>query len=173
MNDERLDLRFIGDAILREKAAPVERVDDRIRGVLREMEKIMRGESGAGLAAPQVGILLRMLIFLEIKKRGETGIVHKLINPKIIELSEKLCRMEEGCLSVQGPGGPVFADVDRPESAVVEYLDENGEKQTRRLSGFAARAVLHEMDHLDGILFVDYLSSAKREMIMRKTRKRK
>jgi peptide deformylase len=171
--NNKLKLFFVGDPILREKAEPVEKVTDEIRETLDEMEKIMRAESGAGLAAPQVGILKRMLVFMEIKKRGDEGIVHKIINPKIISESEKTCVIEEGCLSVQGPNGPVFAGVERPESVVVEWTDENGEEQARKFGGFAARALLHEIDHLDGILFIDYLSSAKREMVMRKVKKRK
>ncbi|MDR2769857.1 MAG: peptide deformylase [Rickettsiales bacterium] len=168
---EKLKLSFIGNPVLRETAAPVPVVDDSIRGMLGQMEKIMRAESGAGLAAPQVGKPVRALVFIELKKRGEAGTVHKIINPKIIRASEKKCRMEEGCLSIQGTDGPVFADVERPESVEVEYLDEHGQKHAREWSGFAARAVLHEIDHLDGILFIDHLSSAKREMIMRKVKK--
>jgi peptide deformylase len=169
----RIELRFIGDPILREKSEPVQKVDDDVREILAEMEKIMRMEAGAGLAAPQIGILRRMLVFMEIKKRGEAGIVHKIINPKIISQSREICAMDEGCLSVQGPGGPVFASVERPESIVAEWTDENGARQKKEFDGYAARALLHEIDHLDGILFIDYLSSAKREMVMRKVKKRK
>jgi peptide deformylase len=169
----KLKLVFVGDPILREKSAPVAEVDGEIRAALDEMEQIMRAESGAGLAAPQVGVLKRMLIFMEIRKRGEPGIVYKIINPKIVSRSEKTCVIEEGCLSVQGPSGPVFAGVERPESVVVEWTDENGARREKEFGGFAARALLHEIDHLDGILFIDYLSSAKREMVMRKVKKRK
>jgi peptide deformylase len=168
----KLKLHFVGDQILREKAAPVAKVDDKIREILSEMEKIMRAESGAGLAAPQVGILKRMLIFLEIEKHGEKITVYKCVNPKIISCSEKRVAIDEGCLSVQGPDGPIFAGVDRPESVVAEWIDENGAMQKKEFSGYAARAIQHEIDHLDGILFIDYLSSAKREMVMRKVKKR-
>jgi peptide deformylase len=168
-----ISLVFVGDPVLREVAAPVEKITDDVRRTLDMMERIMRGESGAGLAAPQVGILKRMLVFMEIKKRGEAGIAHRVINPKILSRSEKKRLMEEGCLSVQGPNGPVFANVERPESIVVEWTDENGERQKKEFGGLAARALLHEIDHLDGVLFIDYLSSAKREMVMRKVRKRK
>ena len=167
MND--LKLIFIDDAALRGRAAPVEKIDGEILRVLSDMEKILEDESGAGLAAPQVGIPLRMLLFAE--QRG--GKIFKAINPKILSKSEEKIVMSEGCLSVQGPDGPVFADVERPESVVAEWTDETGAARKKEFSGFAARVLQHEIDHLDGVLFVDYLSSAKREMVMRKVKKRK
>ena len=167
MNKARL--YFVGDAVLRMRATPVGEIDDNIRKTLDSMESLMRAERGAGLAAPQVGVLLRMIVFAEERD----GKVHKAINPKIISRSAKLVVMNEGCLSVQGPGGPVFADVERPESIVMEWADENGAPHREELGGIAARVVQHEVDHLDGILFIDYLSSAKREMVMRKVRKKR
>jgi peptide deformylase len=168
---KKLQLCFVGNPVLREKAQPVAVIDDNVRAILAEMEKVMRAERGAGLAAPQVGILSRMLVFMEID--GDESVVHRLINPKIISRSESRVVINEACLSVQGPNGPVFADVERPESIVVEWTDENGATQTREFSGFASRAIQHEIDHLDGVLFIDYLSSAKREMVMRKVKKKK
>jgi peptide deformylase len=168
-----MKLRFVGDSVLREKAAPVAPVDDGIRAMLAEMEKIMRAENGAGLAAPQVGVLLRMLVFADVEKRGAAGAVYKIINPKIISKSENLVEIDEGCLSIQGPDGPVFANVGRPESVLIEWTDENGGLRRHQFGGYASRAIQHEIDHLDGILFIDYLSSAKREMVMRKVKKRK
>ena len=169
----KLELLFVGSPVLREKAKPVDVIDDNVRDVLDQMEKIMRGERGAGLAAPQVGVLKRMLVFMEFEKRGGKGIVHKCVNPKIVSLSKELVIIEEACLSIQGLGGPVFANVERPESVVIEWTDETGAIRKKEFSGFASRAVQHEIDHLDGILFIDYLSSAKREMVMRKVKKRK
>ncbi|MDR1071296.1 MAG: peptide deformylase [Rickettsiales bacterium] len=163
-------LRFVGDAVLREKASPVAEVNGEIRALLDKMEKIMREENGAGLAAPQVGILLRMLVFVDVESRGAA---YKIINPKILSKSETLAAIEEGCLSIQGPNGPVFAVVERPETVLVEWTDENGGTRRQEFGGYASRAIQHEMDHLDGILFIDYLSSAKREMVMRKVKKRK
>ena len=169
MND--LKLRFVGDNVLREKAMPVAFVGDEIRAALSKMEKIMRDNKGAGLAAPQVGLLLRMLVFVDIEQKN--GRVCKLVNPKIIRQSDKIKKMEEGCLSILGPDGPVFAEVSRPESVEIEWTDENGKMRSGEFSGYAARAVLHEMDHLDGVLFLDYLNPVKREMVMRKVKKRK
>ncbi|MDR3208369.1 MAG: peptide deformylase [Rickettsiales bacterium] len=167
-----MNLRFVGDPVLREKAAPVSEVNDGIRATLDKMERTMRAENGAGLAAPQVGVLLRMLVFADIGKRG-SGVVYKIINPKIVSRSEKQIVIDEACLSIQGPNGPVFADVRRPESVLVEWTDETGRTRREEFGGYASRAIQHEMDHLDGILFIDYLSSAKREMVMRKVKKRK
>jgi peptide deformylase len=171
MND--LKLSFIGAPALREKAWPVPEVNGDVRKALDKMERIMRAENGAGLAAPQVGLMLRMLVFVEIEKRDDTAVVYKMVNPKIISRSASLVDMDEGCLSIQGPDGPVFANVRRPESVVVEWTDTDGTRKRREFSGYASRAVQHEIDHLDGILFIDYLSSAKREMVMRKVKKRK
>jgi len=154
------------------RAFPVSEINGDIRALLDIMEKIMRSESGAGLAAPQIGVLLRVLVFVEIKK-GEPGVVYKMINPKIVSKSDFTVSIEEACLSVQGANGPVFVDVMRPESVVVEWTGENGELATKEFGGFAARAVQHELDHLDGVLFIDHLSSVKREMVIRKVKKRK
>ena len=96
-----------------------------------------------------------------------------MINPKIISKSEETCVMEEGCLSVLGADGlPVYSNVRRPESVTVEWTNENGNKVQTQMSGVLARIVQHETDHLDGVLFVDYLSGAKREMLMRKVNRR-
>ena len=164
-----MTLRFVGDPCLRERSKPVGKVDAEILRVLEKMEEIMKAEAGAGLAAPQIGVNLRMLIFAY--ERG--GKILKVINPKILARSEKTVVMNEGCFSVQDMDGPVFADVERPESVVAEWADERGCAHKKELSGFAARVIQHEVDHLDGILFIDHLSSAKREMVMRKVKKRK
>ena len=168
----KLRLHFVGENILREMAAPVREINDDVRAQLSAMEKLMREESGIGLAAPQVGISKRMLVFIELDETGERKNVYKIINPKIVSRSEEFIELEEGCLSVQGPNGPVFAPVSRPKSVTVEWTDENGAHMIRDFDGFAARAIQHEMDHLDGILFIDYLSTVKREMVMKKVKKR-
>jgi peptide deformylase len=165
-----LQMRLCGDLILREKCSPVGRITSEIRESLDEMAAIMDEWKGVGLAAPQVGILRRFLVMMN----PDTKEVLKMINPSILSRSEKACVMNEGCLSVLGPDDlPVFADVSRPESVLAEWTDENGVSRKREFSGVSARIVQHEIDHLDGILFIDYLSSTKREMVMRKVRKRK
>lgn len=170
---DKLQMKLCGDLILREKCAPVDDVSQ-IADIMDEMVAMMDDQHGVGLAAPQVGIASRFIVMKEVKNRKDPGIVHKMINPKIISKSENTCVIEEGCLSVLGPDDfPIYADVERPESVVAEWTNEKGEKQTKEFSGFVARIVQHELDHLDGILFIDYLSSVRREIIMRKIRKRK
>lgn len=165
-----LEMRLCGDPILREMCAPVEDIDGELQRVLYEMVKIMEDQKGVGLAAPQVGILKRFIVI----RNPETGELFKLINPKITSKSEGKIILEEGCLSVLGPDDlPVFADVARPSAVTVEWTDENKKPHTAEFSGNMARIVQHETDHLDGILFIDYLSSVKREMVMRKVKKRK
>ncbi|MDR1826417.1 MAG: peptide deformylase [Rickettsiales bacterium] len=167
MNDVRL--RFVGDPVLRARADEVSVISADVLNVLSEMENILKREAGAGLAAPQVGVPLRMLVFMA--ERG--GPIFKAINPKIISHGDDSVVMSEGCLSVQGEDGPVFVDLERFESVVVEWIDEVGVRHEEKFSGFAARVMQHEIDHLDGVLFIDYLSSAKREMVMRKVKKKK
>ena len=165
-----LEMHLCGDSILREVCVPVETIDGELQRVLFQMVRMMEEQKGVGLAAPQVGILKRFLVMLN----PDTGELLKIINPKITSKSEGKIIMEEGCLSVLGPDElPVFADVARPSTVEAEWTDENGKTRTAEFSGAAARIIQHETDHLDGVLFVDYLSSVKREMVMRKVKKRK
>ena len=165
-----LQMKLCGDLVLREKCAPVGEITPDILHALDEMVQMMRDQNGVGLAAPQVNITKRFLVMMN----PDTEEVFKMINPKILTKSEKVVTLEEGCLSVLGPDDlPVFADVTRPESVEVEWMDENGKQLAAHMSGLPARIVQHETDHLDGILFIDYLSPVKREMVMRKVRKHK
>ena len=169
----KLEIKLVGHPLLREIASPVTDITPDILRTLNEMADMMENAMGVGLAAPQVGISKRFFVMKELVSRDDVGILHKMINPRILSKSDDVAVLEEGCLSVLGIDGPVFAKVSRPESVVVEWTNENGEKRTHEFSGVAARVVQHEIDHLDGILFVDYLSSAKREMLMNKVKKRK
>ena len=165
-----LQMKLCGDLVLREKCAPVDEITPDVLHAMDEMVAMMREQSGVGLAAPQVDITKRFLVMMN----PDTEEVFKMINPRIVSKSDALVTMEEGCLSVLGPDDlPVFADVTRPESVVVEWTNEKGKKLTAEMSGLPARIVQHETDHLDGILFIDYLSPTKREMVMRKVRKHK
>ena len=133
-----------------------------------EMVEMMREQNGVGLAAPQVGILSRFLVMMD----PDSETVYRMINPRIVSYGSDTCIMEEGCLSVLGNDGlPVFANVSRPDSVVVEWTDEAGDKKMAQMSGTPARIVQHETDHLDGKLFIDYLSPLRREMLMRKVKK--
>jgi len=165
-----LQMKLCGDLVLREKCAPVTEITPDVLDIMNEMVGMMRDQNGVGLAAPQVGQLKRFLVMMD----PDTETVFKMINPKIITRSADLCTMEEGCLSVLGPDNlPVYANVTRPQSVDVEWTDENGQQLYAHMSGFPARIVQHETDHLDGILFIDYLSPVRREMVMRKVRKHK
>ncbi|MCL2748946.1 MAG: peptide deformylase [Alphaproteobacteria bacterium] len=171
---KKLQMKLCGDLVLREKCAPVENITPKILDMLRDMTEMMDEQSGVGLAAPQVGIPLRFIVMKEVKDRKDPGISHKMLNPKIISKSEKTCVIEEGCLSVLGSNDlPIYADVERPESVTAEWTDETGVRHRKEFDGLTSRIIQHEIDHLDGILFIDYLSPVKREMVMRKIRKRK
>lgn len=165
-----LQMKLCGDLVLRQKCAPVEHITAELLATMDEMVAMMDEQNGVGLAAPQVGILSRFLVMMDPDSKQ----VFRMINPRIVSRSEKTCRMEEGCLSVLGNDGlPVFSHVVRPESVVVEWTDENGDSKMAEMSGLPARVAQHETDHLDGILFIDHLPSVKREMVMRKVKKRK
>ena len=160
-----LQMKLCGDLVLREKCAPVADITPELLNTMDEMVKMMQSQNGVGLAAPQVGITQRFLVMMD----PDTNEIYRMINPKILSKSEETVVMEEGCLSVLGPDGlPVYSNVRRPSSVVVEWTDENGDKLSAQMSGVPARIVQHETDHLDGVLFIDYLSGVKREMLMRK-----
>lgn len=165
-----LQMKLCGDLVLREKCEPVDKITPDILAMLDEMVGMMHEQNGVGLAAPQVGMLKRFLVMID----PDSNQVFKMINPKIITRSDDVCTMEEGCLSVLGPDDlPVYSNVSRPKSVVVNWTDEMGREMGAEMSGLPARIVQHETDHLDGILFIDHLSPVRREMVMRKVRKRK
>lgn len=165
-----LQMKLCGDLVLREHCAPVDDITPEILKNMDEMVKMMRDQNGVGLAAPQVGVTKRFLVMMN----PETEEVFKMINPVITSRSTDTVVMEEGCLSVLGPDYlPVYANVSRPAVVTVEWMGGDGKKYAAEMSGIMARIVQHETDHLDGILFIDHLPSAKREMVMRKVRQRK
>lgn len=165
-----LQMKLCGDLVLRSKCDAVDTIDTELLKTMDEMVAMMHGQSGVGLAAPQVGILKRFLVMMD----PESNQVFRMINPEILSHSDKTCTMEEGCLSVLGPDNlPVFANVTRPESVTVKWTDEQGRECRADMSGVPARIVQHETDHLDGKLFIDYLPPVRREMVMRKVRRKK
>lgn len=165
-----LQMKLCGDLILREKCSPVDDITADILQNMDEMVGMMRAQNGVGLAAPQVGVTKRFLVMMN----PETEEVFKMINPVITSHSDDVAVMEEGCLSVLGSDNlPVYANVTRPAVVTVEWTGPDGKKYAAEMSGIMARIVQHETDHLDGILFIDYLSPVKREMVMRKVRRRK
>ena len=160
-----LQMKLCGDLVLREKCTPVTDITPELLNTMDEMVSMMKAQSGVGLAAPQVGITQRFLVMMD----PDTNEIYRMINPTILSKSEETCVMEEGCLSVLGSDGlPVYSNVRRPASVVVEWTNEHGDKLSAQMSGVPARIVQHETDHLNGVLFIDYLSGVKREMLMRK-----
>ncbi|MBR3281425.1 MAG: peptide deformylase [Clostridia bacterium] len=144
-------IREIGDELLRKKSRPYEKVDDKARELLQDLyDTLKQTDDGVGLAAPQVGVLRRAIVVdLSMDEENPQG-PFKLINPVIVKKSgSQVCR--EGCLSIPGKLG----DVERPKKVTVEALDENGKKITIKADGLLAVVLCHEIDHLDGVLFVD------------------
>lgn len=153
-------------AILRAKARPVGAADaDRVRDLVPAMLAAMYAAPGIGLAAPQVGAGLRLAV-VDMQADDVRAPMH-LVNPEIIRVSEEWATREEGCLSLPGQ----FAEVSRPARVVVRYLDLEGAKKEIEAEGLLAACLQHEIDHLDGVLFVDHLSALKRNMILRRLAK--
>ncbi len=156
------------DPRLKLKAKPVEKVDQEIRRLMDDMLQTMYLAPGIGLAAPQVGVLKRVLV-LDVAKEGEKPAPLKLANPEILWKSEELATYSEGCLSLPEH----YADVTRPAEIKVRYLDEQNEIRELHAKELLATVIQHEMDHLEGTLFVDHISSLKRGIILRKLAKAK
>ncbi len=156
------------DPILRKKSEPVEKVDDHLRKLMREMLETMYEAPGIGLAAIQVGILKRLIV-IDLARENEKKNPLFLINPEIIYRSKDTSIYEEGCLSLPGQ----FAEIERPSECTLKYIDLNGNKKELKADGLLSTCIQHEVDHLDGILFIDYLSKLKKDMIIKKLVKHK
>jgi peptide deformylase len=156
------------DPRLKIKAKPVKQVDDQLRQLLDDMVETMHAAPGIGLAGPQVGADLRILV-IDLARDGAPPAPMKFINPEIVWASEETRPWEEGCLSLPEQ----FAEVERPVEVKVRYLDETGKKQEVHARELLAVCLQHEMDHLEGILFVDHISALRRNMILRKMTKTK
>tara|TARA_Y100000590_G_scaffold237720_1_gene267514 strand:+ start:1978 stop:2502 length:525 start_codon:yes stop_codon:yes gene_type:complete len=154
--------------ILREKSLPVEKVDKEIQKLMDDMLETMYAAPGIGLAAIQVGVPKRVIV-MDLARENESKNPMYFINPEIIKKSENNSTYEEGCLSVPGQ----FAEIDRPDKCHIKYLDYNGEHKEIKAEGMLATCIQHEMDHLEGILFIDYLSKLKKSMIIKKLSKQK
>ncbi|WP_257461335.1 peptide deformylase [Archangium lipolyticum] len=153
------------DPILKQKARPVTRVDDSIRTLVKDMFETMYAADGVGLAAPQVGVLQRVIV-LDTRPRQPESQPLAMINPEIIGLEGKTT-YNEGCLSIPGES----EDVDRAAVVTVKYLDTEGQEQTLTCDGLLAVAVQHETDHLNGTVFVDHVSTLKRELIRKRMKR--
>ncbi len=151
------------DARLKAKSLPVVGVDGEVRALMDNLLETMYAAPGVGLAAPQVGVLKRVIV-VDVAEKDETGDPFRLANPEIVWASEETILCEEGCLSVPEH----FAEVSRAERIRLRYLDDDNKDCEIETEGRLAACIQHEIDHLDGILFIDYLSVLKRMMILRK-----
>jgi len=156
------------DKLLRQVSKPVEKVGDLERELMKDMLDTMYTAKGIGLAAIQIGVPKRIIV-MDISKEENKKKPMYFVNPIIIKKNDEKVTYEEGCLSVPNQ----FAEIDRPSKCEVEYLDYNGNKQNLKAEGLLATCIQHEMDHLEGILFIDYLSKLKKEMIIKKLSKQK
>ena len=156
------------DPILRRKSSPVEEVNNDLRKLLNDMLETMYEAPGIGLAAVQVGILKRLIV-IDISKNKEKKEPLFLINPKLTFKSKNTSVYEEGCLSLPGH----FAEIERPAECHLTFIDYSGKEKNLKAQGLLATCIQHEIDHLDGILFIDYLSKLKKDMIIKKLKKQK
>ena len=154
--------------ILRQKSLNVEKVDEDLQKLMDDMVETMYAAPGIGLAAIQVGVPKRVIV-LDISRKDEKKSPMYFINPEIVNKSTNLLTYEEGCLSVPGQ----FAEIDRPDKCHIKYIDYYGEPKLLNAEGLLATCLQHEIDHLEGILFIDYLSKLKKEMIVKKLSKQK
>jgi peptide deformylase len=161
----RRPVRLLGDPVLRQKAAPVEAFDDTLRTLVADMFETMDAEDGAGLAAPQIGVSLRVMVVDD--RTGLREGRFAVINPTLRAVSSLEEAESEGCLSIPG----VSEVVRRPAEVTVEGFDVEGRPVTVSGDGLRGRALLHELDHLDGVLFIDHLSPLKRDLLLKKYRK--
>jgi peptide deformylase len=161
-------LRYYGDPILRRRAAEVREFGAPLRDEAEAMIDAMRRESGVGLAAPQVGLDKRLLVALKMRDADDNEADPvAMVNPEIVDRSRQTWVMEEGCLSIPGIRG----EVTRAERVTVRYRDLDGQAGTVEAGGMFARILQHEIDHLDGKLFIDYLSAAEKALLKPRLRK--
>ena len=156
------------DPFLRQKSTKVEIVDNEIRSLMDDMLETMYAAPGIGLAAIQIGVPKRVIV-LDISKSEEKKNPQYFVNPEIITNSNPDASYEEGCLSVPGQ----FAEISRPDKCKIKFLNYDGEEKVLETEGLLATCIQHEMDHLEGILFIDYLSKLKKDMIAKKLSKQK
>src|SRR5437868_12129702 len=163
----------VPDPRLRQISSPVEKVDDEVRALVADMFETMYAAPGIGLAAIQVGVAKRILV-IDLQEPEEEGgepvrDPRVFINPEIVEHSDRDVPYTEGCLSVPDQ----YAEVDRPDRLRARWLDLDGQPHDEEITGLLATCLQHEMDHLEGVLFIDHLSRLKREMILKKLAKQR
>lgn len=164
----RLPIYVVPHSVLKKVSEPVSDITDDLRKLMDDMRDTMHAAEGIGLAAPQVGVLKRVVVMdTDRKEDGAGSAPIYMINPEIVLSSDEINLYQEGCLSVPGQ----YGDVERPKQVKVTYIDYDGNPREMEADHLLATCVQHEIDHLDGILFTDHLSSLKRDMILRKLKK--
>ena len=164
----QLPIIIAPDPRLKAVSAPVATIDDATRRLIDDMVSTMYAAPGVGLAAPQVGVRKRIIVVDPTDGEGNPRLV-RMVNPEITALSDELVEHEEGCLSL-----PEFYEIlERPRAIEVRFLDPDGSQRSLAADGLLARCIQHEVDHLDGVIFVDRLSAVKRNIILRKLAKTK
>ena len=158
----------VPDPVLRKISEPVTKVNSEIKRLMDDMLETMYAAPGIGLAAVQIGVLKRIIV-IDLSKNNEKNEPIFIVNPEIISKSDELISYEEGCLSIPNQ----FAEVKRPSTCKLNFLDYNGEKKVINADGLLATCIQHEIDHLNGILFIDRLSKLKKDLILKKTKKQK
>ncbi len=169
MNAMKRPILLHPDPRLKKTAEAVPDLTDELRALADDMLETMYDAPGIGLAAPQVGVLTRLVVLDCVKEDGDAPRPLIMFNPEIVASSDTLNTYEEGCLSIPEQ----FADVTRPAEVEVRWIDSDGNEQTEAMDGLWATCVQHEIDHLDGKLFIDYLKPLKRQLITRKMQKLK
>jgi len=162
-----MEILLVPHPILRQKANKLKSVTEEDIKIANQMMKAMIKAPGVGLAANQVGILKQIVTINYEDKENNKKVNYVLFNPSITKYSDETAVMEEGCLSLPEQ----YADIERPKEIVVEYVDENKKTIKKEIDGYEARILQHEIDHLSGKLFVDYLSSLKRNILIKKVKK--
>ncbi len=160
------DILVAPDPRLREVSKPVDKVDDGLRALMDDMLETMYDAPGIGLAAIQIGVPLRVIV-MDLAGEDEEKQPRYFVNPEILDPSEDTSLYQEGCLSVPD----FYEDVERPARCRIKYLDYNGEEKIEDAEGLLATCIQHEMDHLEGVLFIDHLSRLKRDRILKKLKK--
>ena len=162
-----MEILLVPHPVLRQKANRLKTIQEEDIKIAKQMMEVMIKAPGVGLAANQVGILKQIITINFEDKENNKQSKYILFNPSIIQYSKEKVIMEEGCLSLPEQ----YADVERPKDIVVEYIDENKKTVNKKVDGYEARILQHEIDHLSGKLFVDYLSSLKRNILIKKVKK--
>tara|TARA_B100000575_G_scaffold288908_1_gene289744 strand:+ start:1421 stop:1939 length:519 start_codon:yes stop_codon:yes gene_type:complete len=160
-------LLYVPNLLLRQKAKKISYVGEEDIIIANKMKEIMINASGVGLAANQIGILKKIVTIFFIDKENKEEIKYTLFNPEIISYSEEKIIMEEGCLSIPEQ----YAEIERPKDITLKYINEKNEIIKKNLTGIESRILQHEIDHLSGKLFFDYLSSLKRNIMIKKVQK--